>query len=165
MKAILTTLIFLVCYYTIDAQEVVLNDSTGTYRAVGVVQIDSTDKKTLYSSAMAWVALGYKSSKDVIQLSDMESGRIIIKGAFKTNIYMKSGFIYHTLTLEFKDNRYRYTYSDLSYYSSGSGEMSFDKGGMISKGTAVKSAQSSMQKAIDSLTEYLISKKAISDDW
>lgn len=114
---------------------------------------------------MGWISLAYESAKGAIQLSDAAAGIIIVKGAWETNIYLKPGYIKHTLTLEFKDNRYRYAYSNLSYYSSGSGEMSFDRGSFISKKTAIKSAQQKMDASMKSLAGYIRQKITTSDDW
>ena len=46
-----------------------------------IVNVDSTLKKTnLYSNALSFFALEFKSANDVIQMKDQETGKIIGKG-------------------------------------------------------------------------------------
>ncbi len=49
---------------------------------------------------MEWIATNYNSAQDVVQLSDKENGVIICKSNFSTNIFIKTGWISHTLTLK-----------------------------------------------------------------
>lgn len=100
-----------------------------------VVKVDSTiSSKELYLRARSWFAETYKSSQDVIQMDDKESGKIIGKGAIKyySNVFVGSegtkGFIFYTITVQVKDGRYKYEITDFNHegnpYNSG-GQLSF----------------------------------------
>ena len=142
-------------------QELTL-DETETYSNQQVIEIDDQTTDKLFDKAMEWIALNYKSAQDVIQYSDKESGKIICKGNFSTNLFMKSGWIRHTLTIEFKEGRYRQTYSNFSYYSQGSGEMAFESKKMGFKKKIFGETSENINSATINLKKYLISKD---DDW
>jgi hypothetical protein len=67
----------------------------------GVVELDSTySSSTLYSNALSFFAMTFKSSNDVIQMKDPVSGKIIGKGiANDRNV---------TITISCKDGKYKY---------------------------------------------------------
>lgn len=144
-------------------QAITINEETGKYTKQEVIEFDSISKDELFNKAIEWITLNYNSANDVIQLSDKETGKIILKGNFSTNLWWKQGWIRHTLILEFKDNRFRYTYTDLSYYSAGSGEVSFE-GKMAGKKKALAETEENIDNSIASLTNY-IKKPIQEDDW
>lgn len=80
-----------------------------------VVKVDSINKKELYNRAKKWVVLKYKSANDVIQLDEKEDGIIIGKGNFTIKYYKRKPTIEHTLQIETKDGRYKYTVSSFIY--------------------------------------------------
>jgi hypothetical protein len=80
-----------------------------------VVKVDSLNKKELYNRAKKWVVLKYKSANDVIQLDDKEDGIIIGKGNFGIKYYSRRPTINHTLQIETRDGRYKYTISSFIY--------------------------------------------------
>ena len=80
-----------------------------------VVKVDSLNKKELYNRVKKWVVLKYKSANDVIQLDDKEDGIIIGKGNFGIKYYSRKPTIEHTLQIETKDGRYKYTISSFIY--------------------------------------------------
>jgi len=166
-KSIKLTIFFILIISSseIISQELKIDDESGKYTKQGIVEIKGKSKKDLYLKANQWIALRYNSTKDVVQLSDAESGKIIAKGAFSTNMYMKKGAIYHILILDFKDDKFRYTYTDLSYFSAGSGEMNFEKKGIMSKKKLIENTESYIDKAINDLTEYINNNTGTNDDW
>jgi uncharacterized protein with TBP-like fold DUF4468 len=145
-------------------QEIKIDEETGRYGAIGVVQVDGIMKKAMYKSAIEWISLNYKSANDVIQMKDEESSKIIVKGNFLTGLFMKQGWIKHTLLLEFRDNRFRYTYTDFSYYSSGSGEIAFEQK-MMSKKKIISEAESNIKASIQSLKNYILRNSKADDNW
>jgi len=147
----------------IAAQTIEVDPETKLYATSAVVPIDSTTKDVLYAKALEWVSLNYKSAKDVIQLSDKESGKIICKGNFKTSLFMKEGWIEHTMILEFKDNRYRYTFTNFAYYSKGSGTVNFEDS-MISKKKVIGTTEEKVKESVEGLTAHLKKAKA-NDKW
>jgi hypothetical protein len=70
----------------------------------GVVELDSTySSSTLYSNALSFFAMAFKSSNDVIQMKDPVSGKVIGKGiADDRNV---------TITISCKDGKYKYEIS------------------------------------------------------
>lgn len=83
----------------------------GSYQMQQIYTYDSIGKNELFSLVNAWIATNYKSSNDVIQLSDKDAGKIIAKGNFSA--YIGSSFVnpvvMHTLTVNVKDNKVRIT--------------------------------------------------------
>lgn len=83
-----------------------------------VITTDSTTKDELYNRAKEWIVLTYTSAKDVIQLDDKTNGKLICKGSFKVvHVVGDVWDIDHTLILEFKDNKWRYTITQILYSS------------------------------------------------
>lgn len=81
----------------------------------GVVSVDSTKQSELQRAAKKWFIDTYKSSKDVIGLD--EPDEIMGKGVIKTT--HQAGFmtmyqidVQHTVDLQFKDGKYRYSITD-----------------------------------------------------
>lgn len=82
-----------------------------------VVQVDGVGKNELFLRANEWVVKTFNSAKDVIQLTDKESGKLICKtitgatvgkGWNKVVLYP----IFYLITIETRDNRYKITASN-----------------------------------------------------
>ena len=56
-----------------------------------VVHVDSASKKTLFTSARAWLSDAFRDYKEVSQIQDMETGELMVKGIIFTH-YNKNGF-------------------------------------------------------------------------
>ncbi len=83
----------------------------------GVVEL-SLKKDVLYDKGLNWAAIAFKNSNDVIQIKDKENGKIV--GKYLLQPYEpKFGLVSATITLLFKDNKYKYIISDLNYQGSG----------------------------------------------
>lgn len=131
------------------------NKEKQAYEAVNVVTLsDTLTGDYLFKKALEWIAINYKSAKDVIQFSSPEDKKIILKGNYSVSLFMKQGWVKHTLTLEFKDGKYRYAYNDLSYYSPGSGDMPFE-GNMLSKKKVLSTTDQKIMQSIKDLTAYI----------
>lgn len=83
----------------------------GKYAYQGTVEVEGVPASELYSRARAWAANAYRSMNDVQQLDDKDAGRLILKGNFRAG---RGGLVlvWHTLTIETKDDRYRYLLTD-----------------------------------------------------
>lgn len=85
-----------------------------------VIRKDSISKNELYNRALSWFANTFKSSKDVIQMQDKESGKIIGKGSFECSL----GFLFPSLDIKMtiiimvKDGRYKYVINNFIHYYS-----------------------------------------------
>lgn len=79
----------------------------------GVVQITG-NKGVLYDKGLNWLAIAFKSSNDVIQIKDKENGKIVGKWVIQPD-EIRLGLVSATITLLFKDGRYKYIITDLKY--------------------------------------------------
>ena len=83
-----------------------------------VVQCDkSLSEKDLYSKSQDWVILNYNSDGNIMQLLDPVDFKIICTGSFYysdpgSNSEAASGRIEYSLSLYFKDGRYKYVFSN-----------------------------------------------------
>ncbi len=82
--------------------------------------VDSTQdtKANLYTRARQFIALEFSSAKEVIQMDDKESGKIIGKGIFLTTQKLalgipKQSIVRFTVTIDVKDNKYRCIINDV----------------------------------------------------
>lgn len=79
-----------------------------------VVNVEGAQKDKLYSAALAWFGGTFKKAQNVIDVQDKEAGRIIGKASFPYNpvVFIGSagivGKVNYTVTIEVKDNKYRY---------------------------------------------------------
>lgn len=102
----------LLCSISAFAKEVtkILSDKFPNYE--GVIYQEGKSQKELQSVLREWIAINFKSSQDVVQLDDAESGVIIAKGIHSYNT--QSGGIVipnsldFSLNLKFKDGRFKY---------------------------------------------------------
>jgi hypothetical protein len=123
MKKTIILLVFLVNYYTSFAQDTLkipdlpLN-SKGLVEYNEVFEVTGASATQLRNRCKKWFADYYKSSKDVIQ-SDTEEN-ITGKGIFKSNINLglmtyKLITTYHTISVDFKEGKYRVRIYNFSY--------------------------------------------------
>lgn len=78
----------------------------------GVVGVDSVKASVIYNNAKVWAASNFGSAKAVTE-SDVENSSLVLKGILKKDEYTTYNF---TLTLQFKDGRYKYKLTDLYYH-------------------------------------------------
>jgi Domain of unknown function (DUF4468) with TBP-like fold len=146
-------------------QVIKLDSISGKYQSTGIVLVDSIKKDTLFLKTKEWIALNYKSANDVIQFEDKESSKIIIKGSFPTNLFLKEGWLEHTLVLDFKDGKFKYLYTDFSYYSSGSGTMNFENNNLGFRKKIITETEENISSSISSLLKYLTDNSKKINDW
>ncbi|MDX9747424.1 MAG: DUF4468 domain-containing protein [Paludibacter sp.] len=76
-----------------------------------VVPAKDLTADVLYNNAKVWIANNFGSAKAVIQ-TDVPNSSLVMKGVIQEDAYVKYDF---TLTLQFRDARYKYTLTDLVY--------------------------------------------------
>lgn len=95
-----------------------------------VIEIQNKNSTQLYNDALEWFALTFKSSNDVIQLKDPEEKKIIGKALKKIGYYIKKTYVpmdmYFTLSVQFKDNRYKYMIQSNDIISSGGEKYTYE---------------------------------------
>ncbi len=90
-----------------------LDPETKTVRFQEVVLVEGVSANDLMARARTWVALAYKSAPDVTKLDDQS--KLIIKGLYHVagkTVFAGEFNFNHTLTIDVKDGRFRYTMSD-----------------------------------------------------
>jgi len=116
-----------------------------------VIETPGKTSDQLYSSAREWFALTFKSAKDVIQLEDPAEKKIIGKGFKVVNYNIKQYQVpldmYFTLSVQFKDNRYKYDIETTELKTSGGESYTYD--------------QLKYLTTVDGVTENLKSKGAV----
>ncbi|MFH0893318.1 MAG: DUF4468 domain-containing protein [Bacteroidota bacterium] len=101
------------------APKIPIDSITGLFSYTEVVKVPNTTKDDLYKRCIEWTNSFYTNAQDVTKVRDQASG--IISGAAKFKIYdinqkdpslkTDAGVIQYDLKFEFKDNRYRYTFT------------------------------------------------------
>ncbi len=108
-------------------------DDSGKYQYQGVVTVSGKSQAELYDAAKEWIALNFRSAQDVIQLDDRENGLLIAKGYFPIFMMLHERHIYHTIRLDTKDGRYRYTVNDFEFHTPGQPRLSLERANLSQK--------------------------------
>lgn len=112
--------------------ELPYDEQSGRIAFSDVVHVsDSASADEIYVRAREWFARTYRSSMDVLQMDDRESGRIIGKASFSVThralgANYPSGYFRYTISIHVRDGRYRYEVSD--FYHMGDGNKISDSG-------------------------------------
>lgn len=131
MKTILFVLIFspFVCL----SQSSIHRTAKGNPIKYDSIVIDSSKtKEQLYSSARSWFNKSFKTSKEVVQLEDKESGELAGKGSLRiTKLYKASlgvtintnGYASFSVRILVKDGKYKYEFEDFEYTNLGASDV------------------------------------------
>ncbi|MBK8845807.1 MAG: DUF4468 domain-containing protein [Bacteroidetes bacterium] len=103
--------------------EMPIDETTKLVTYTNVIEMPDNDKGKVYDKALAWANAFYKNPTDVIRDKDVASGIIICKARFKimnvpkkrSDITTDAGMVQYTLKIEMKDNRYKYTLTDINW--------------------------------------------------
>lgn len=96
-----------------------LDSTTNRFTYTAVIEVPGVSKLELYTRARSWFVEYYKDADAVIQMEDKESGRLIGKGRF--GVIWQMGverLIRHTVQIDVKDGRFRYSISNFMVYFS-----------------------------------------------
>ena len=89
--------------------------SEGQMKYEYVEMFDGLTKEQIFDNALRWIAQNFNSSKAVVDFQDKINGTIVAKGglpgAFSSGLY--SGTINFTLTLDAKDGKARFRYTQV----------------------------------------------------
>ena len=105
-----------------------VNDESKLISFEKVLEVPEVKKNEIFDRAMNWISAYYKNPTDVIRERNPDAGKILCKARFKIfnepnkdGIATDAGVIQYTLTLQFKDGKYKYeitefNWKQLSYY-------------------------------------------------
>lgn len=99
-------------------------NSSGRYELTEVVKAENSSAEDLYSNAKKFIALKFKSGKEVTQLNDENSKTVVGKGSMTVKLKISIGSpvyspVDYTFTISCKDNKYRYSITDFLFYNTG----------------------------------------------
>lgn len=157
-------LLFLVPLF---AHSQILHEKDGVIMYTDVVQVDSSLKKSeLFNRAKAWIAMEYKSANAVIQMEDKDAGILIGKGVFVVVwslglIKNMEADVPHTIKLLFKDGKYKYEITDLSYRDSDGNSHSLKQNGLSKK--FLLAVNDEIMSTINSLEEAMSKPVSVED--
>ncbi len=125
-------LVLSICLYTLSlvshAQQTLPIDAETKQALIKeVVDVPGTKQAELYKRTMVWITKFYPNPTGVIQTKDSVSGEIVGKAQFKISSKDKKGVesfdgvVAYTITLNFKDGKFKYEISRIhwkqtSYY-------------------------------------------------
>jgi hypothetical protein len=123
-----------------------------------------------------WFTLNFKSSKDVVQLSDENLGEIVGKGSFDVDYNglgaKNIGFVSFTIVVSVKDGKYKYKITDFWHDGGASGvnspgDLLIEKPGWtITKGAWLDVKEQTKSKVSNIIESLKISmSKQTSDNW
>ncbi len=92
-----------------------------------VVDVAGSTKAELYDRTLAWITKFYPNPTGMVQSKNQETGEIIGKAQFKITstdkkgVVLNDGFVAYTISLNFKDGKFKYEISRIhwvqaSYY-------------------------------------------------
>ena len=123
MKKTILLLLFITSITNAQDYKLEAKSITGTFDVKGKT------KSEIFSLINKWISINYNSSKNVIQMSDLESGTIIIKGINEVKYKNPGKIMYpnmlseftimklnHLIEINIKDNKFRIIYKLIDTY-------------------------------------------------
>jgi uncharacterized protein with TBP-like fold DUF4468 len=117
MKATLLLTIFWLSAIPAFCQTMPMDKATGLITYSGIVNCDSAGRKDIYNAAKLWALNAFGTGKPVAQVNNAENTTIVLKPAIKViaDNGQGAGYVYYTLTIECKDGKYKYTFTDFRH--------------------------------------------------
>jgi hypothetical protein len=111
------SLLFAICFFNSNAQVVMPKDEAGKITYLEVLSMDSIPRDTVYKRIMTWIKFAYPQSK---LTKDSSNSAMAVRGRFL--VYLNPGVIKeihgairYDLSIELKENRYRYTFTNFVF--------------------------------------------------
>lgn len=136
-------------------------DENGNYEYQGVVEVEGKSQTELFDEIKEWTALNFRSAQDVIQLEDRDNGIFIAKGYIPVMMKMYERYLYHTLRVETREGRYRYTINDFEIFTPSTNERYSLEKAMISQNDGDK-VDTVIKELLGNIETHL---KEESEDW
>jgi len=158
-KVFLSTLFYLIaltCFSQVSTIE--LDSTSGKFQAQGIIEFDSIMAADLYTSTLSFLPKAFVNAKYATQVADKEAGLLVIKSNFLIGSLSDSR-LHFILTLNFKDNKFRYNFTDFVYSIGTFGETAFEN--KIAGKKKIKSeAEEQIKNLIIGLTNHVKKAKA-----
>jgi hypothetical protein len=135
----------------------------GKFTYTEVIQVPEASKAELYLRAKEWVASHYPSASN-ITMDDKEAGKIVVKGNFPISLIGNKQLIDNTLTLEVKDGRYKYTFTDFTITGSSVDHWALERKDLAMKKSIYSSVDDKVKGFIESINEAMNSELK-KEDW
>ena len=154
------------------SQSIEVDTNTGLYSRTEVLEFVNLSKDDLFNKTIEWVTLRYNSANDVIQLSDKENYKIIVKSIIVAPFsFGQTTYIRYTLIFDFKDEKSRCTYTSFSWANSLSNPSYDFERDIWQRGAKsmnllnnhIQTAEENINGYIHNLVEYINSNDA--EDW
>lgn len=87
-------------------------NAEGRFEYQETITAEGASAVELLSRAKAWIATAYRDIPSVLDLDDPAAGRLIVKGNYAASGRLAWFTIWHVLTIEAKDGRWRYMLTD-----------------------------------------------------
>ena len=122
IKYLILSITVLTSISTVSTAQVLQMDTLGKVTYYEIVEAPAMRKEALYDNAFSWVqALKGLENKVAIETSDVLAGKIVATNEFplfsQTGVLKKlSGKITYNMTIEVKDNLYRYKFTDFVFH-------------------------------------------------
>jgi len=120
LKMLVLTILVCFSFSFSKAQIVPVDEDTQLITWQEVVSVQGT-KEELWERAVMWINANYKNPQEVTRIRDKENGRIVIHHRIRMmdtdangNQIASNTLVNYVLRLEFRENRYRYTFTDFT---------------------------------------------------
>jgi hypothetical protein len=147
-----------------NSQEIKVDETTGKYVTGNTISFQSLNKDTLFKKTYKWFFSKYPATGDKGTYIDASNNRIVAHQFFipdpeglwdLTNL--RIGFI---LTMDCKDRKLRYNFTDFYYHSLGDGKVPFESQKFQSydvtmRNVMLKATNEYVKKLVNELTTFL----------
>jgi hypothetical protein len=117
-------LLFIFSFSFSQTLSIPVDEDTGLITWKEVVS-ESGSKDALYKRCIEWINSQYKNAQEVTRVRDPEDGKITIQHRIRMVDVLQDGaeqnantVVAYVLRIEFKENRYRYTFTDFTMVAS-----------------------------------------------
>jgi len=179
MKHAIFLLMFMITFtgsVSTQNSNIPVDEDTGLITWQGVIQ-ETGSPLILYNRCIEWINSVYKNSQEATKVRDPEGGRIVIHHRFRMIDVQPDGseinsntIVNYVLRLEFRDNRYRYTFTEftmkaLSKYPLERWLDPTDPSYLPAYAGYLLQVQQSVEELIESLKEGMKEKTIKVDEW
>jgi hypothetical protein len=121
------------------------------------------NQEQLHARAREWFITAYADVNKSVQMDDPQSGQFIGKGLFSVYLSMNTRYVHYNITIEAKDNKYRYSINSLILdWGNGVATSPFDQVQKMYHKKLSEQSEAKIQEIIKSLKAFMATEKS---DW